>query len=238
MLTLPEELILLAIDEEGTVGHSSETKETITYALTGAIIMELVMAGRLKVERPVRKFLVLHIPHGKVTVIDPSPTGDEILDDALVRIRTSGRIKGPYYWIDKLGPVIVAKDSSLIDWSGKGSRFLARLAFQGIVYKKEHKTLGIISSPRFKIMDQEARRQVEDHLRQALAHATQPDQRTAALVAFASDCRLLKEIFTDKAQLRQAREAAGRIQKADDEVDFLAGEVMKVRAAHEATVTM
>lgn len=238
MLTLPEELILLAIDEEGTVGRSSLTRETITYALAGAIIIELVIAGRLKVERPVRKFLVLHIPHGKLTVLDPSPTGDEILDDALVRIRTSGKIKGPYYWIDKLGPVTVARDSPRIDWSGKGSRFLARLASQGIVDKREHKTLGIISSPRFKIMDLEARRQVEECLKKALAQSAQPDQRTAALVAFANDCRLLNEIFTDKAQLSQAREAASRIQKADDEVDFLASEVMKVRAAHKATVNM
>lgn len=82
MLTLAEELILLAIDEEqGTVGCSSMTKKTITYALTGAIIK---------------------------------------------------------------GPVTVGRDSPLIDWSGKGSRFLAS---QGIIYKKEHKTLGIISSP-------------------------------------------------------------------------------------------
>ncbi|MBI5869340.1 MAG: GPP34 family phosphoprotein [Actinobacteria bacterium] len=238
MLTLPEELILLAIDEEGTVGRSSSTKETITYALTAAIIMELVMAGRLKVERPVKKFLVLHIPHGKLTVIDPSPTGDEILDDALVRIRTHSKVKGPYYWIDKLGPVTVAKDSPTIDWSGKGSRFLARLASQGIVYKKEHKTLGIISSPRYRIMDQEARRQVEERLRQALTLAVPPDRRTAALVALASDCRLLSEIIPEKAQLRQAREAAGRIQKSDDEIDFLAGEVMKVRAAKDTTVYM
>lgn len=238
MLTLPEELILLAIDDEGKVGRSSMTKETLTYALTASIIMELVMAGRLELERPVKKFLVLHIPHGKVTVIDPTPTGDEILDDALDRIRSHGKIKGPYHWIDKLGPVTVAKDSPLIDWSGKGSRFLARLASQGIIYKKEHKTLGIISSPRFKIMDQEARQQVEDRLRGALAQAAHPDRRTAALLAFANDCRLLNEIFPDREQLRQAREAAIRIQKSDDEVDFLAGEVMKVRAAHEATVNM
>jgi len=238
MLTLPEELILLALDEEkGTVGSSSTTRTTITYGLTTAIIMELVLAGRVSVERPERKFLVLRPPHGKIVVTDPTLTGDEILDDALMRIQKLGKVKGPFYWIDKLGKVTVARDAPQIDWSGKGSRFLERLTMQGLIYRKEHKTLGVFESPRFHCLDVETRQQLKDRLDRSLFTEPASERRQVMLIGLARACHLLDSLYPDYKRRREALSRAREIQKTDDGTDFLVGEISKVRAAHD-TVTI
>ncbi|MHB9053168.1 MAG: GOLPH3/VPS74 family protein [Thermoleophilia bacterium] len=239
MFTLPEELILLALDDEkGTVGRSSTTKERMIYALTTAILMELLLANRIKVEKPERKFLILRAPHGKVTVTDPTLTGDEIADDALMRIQKHEKVKGAFYWIDKLGPVTVASDSTMIDWSGKGSRFLSRLAAQGIILRKEHRTLGVISSPRFKLMDPAVKRQLCEQIDQSLFQEAQPGRRQVMLIALVRACQILDGYYPDRSRRHLARHRAADLQKADDETDFLIGELFKVRAAHDSvTVT-
>lgn len=237
MTTLPEELILLALNEEkGTVGASAITKETITFAVCAAMILELITAGRVELRLPEKKFFMLKIDRGSLKVIDPAPTGDDILDDALKYIRVSGKNKGPYYWIDKLGRFTVSKDAGIIDYSGKCSRYLARLAGQGMIHKTEHRSLGVISSPRYKLMDPTVRLQLQQRITHALFEPLQPRQRTAMLICMARISRLLEEMFPQKQQLHEARENATRIQHGDPVVDFLAGEVIKVRSAHDTVV--
>ncbi len=237
MRSLPEDLLLVALDKEkGTVGSSSETKAVITYALTAAIIMELMLAGRVRVEEPVKKFLTLKIPHGKIVVLDPAPTGDEILDDALARIRDHGKVKGPFYWIDKLGPVTASKDSALIDWSGKGSRFLARLAAAGILYKQEHRTLGLVSTPRFRLMDADARNEAEERVKKVLLEESTPSRRDVMLVALVRVSGVMGELFPERERLRQAREREAILREADSLVAFLVREIKKVRTSHDAVV--
>ena len=237
MTTLPEELIILALDvEKGTVGRSSTTKEIITYALTAGILMELMLAERIRVEKPPKKFFTFKTPHGTVTVTDPTLTGDEILDDALTRIQSRGKIKGAFYWIDKLGPVTAARDSSLIDWSGKGSRFLARLAQQGVVIKKEHHTLGVISTPRFKLMDPSLRQELHERLDLSLAPGALPERRQVMLAALVRVCRLFGDLYPDGKRRHEAQDRAAALQQADIEVDFLCGEIQKVKASHDTAV--
>ncbi|MCL4473614.1 MAG: GPP34 family phosphoprotein [Actinobacteria bacterium] len=239
MFTMPEELILLALDDEkGTAGSSATTKERITYGLTTAIIMELLLAARIKVKRPPHKFLVIRFPHGKITVADPTLTGDEIADDALKRIQQHEKVKGPFYWIDKLGPVTVAEHSGLIDWSSKGSRFLSRLATQGVILKMEHKTMGLISSPRFKLMDPTVRQQLRERIDQSLFQQAQADRRQVMLISLLRACQVLDCLYPDRNRRHRARDRASELQRSDDQTDFLIGELHKVRAAHDpVTVT-
>lgn len=77
-LTLPQEFLLLALrDVEGTVPFS--LKPTVPYALAGAALLELSLRGRVRLDR------------GEVRVIDRSPTGDAVLDAALVRTESDAR---------------------------------------------------------------------------------------------------------------------------------------------------
>src|SRR4051794_36111020 len=71
--SLPEELLLLALhDEKGSVIPAAAS--VLDGALVGAILMELGLQGRLRED-----------VDGALQV-DPTPTGDEILDEALQRI--------------------------------------------------------------------------------------------------------------------------------------------------------
>lgn len=55
------------------------------------------------------------------------------------------------------------------------------------------------------------------------------------LISLARISRLL-EVFPQKKQLHEARENATRVQRGNPVVDFLTGEVLKVRSAHDTVV--
>ena len=79
MLTLPEELLLLAItDREGTVVHS------------GPVFLHLGLAGAMMIELAINGRLVIH--KGTILVVDSSPTKDEILDEVLITIKKSSQL--------------------------------------------------------------------------------------------------------------------------------------------------
>lgn len=56
------------------------------------------------------------------------------------------------------------------------------------------------------------------------------------LILLARISRLLEEMFPQKKQLHEACENATRVQRGDPVVDFLTGEVLKVRSAHDTVV--
>ena len=75
--SLPEELLLLALhDEKGSVIPAAA--RVLNGALIGAVLMELGLLGRLR-----------EGPDGAL-LADPTPTGDEILDEASTLDRAGG----------------------------------------------------------------------------------------------------------------------------------------------------
>jgi hypothetical protein len=90
MLTLAEELLLLALDDEsGSVEPAASG--SLQYGLAGALLVELVIAGRLRLEG------------GGLVVADGSPTGDAVLDEVIGRISRSGRPRDAEYWVGQFG---------------------------------------------------------------------------------------------------------------------------------------
>jgi hypothetical protein len=61
MLTLPERLLLISIDQRG---RPRDPTSSLGYALAGAALTELLLAGRLRHD------------HGQVVVATASPIGD------------------------------------------------------------------------------------------------------------------------------------------------------------------
>ncbi|HLU44261.1 MAG TPA: GPP34 family phosphoprotein, partial [Natronosporangium sp.] len=72
--SLLEELLLIAYSDQGTLVTSVAA---VDCGLAGAVLMELMLAGRLTLTKRA------------VTVVSDEPTGDPLLDEALTRIRTS-----------------------------------------------------------------------------------------------------------------------------------------------------
>ncbi|MFZ6028896.1 MAG: GOLPH3/VPS74 family protein [Chloroflexota bacterium] len=90
MLTLYEELFLLALDEErGNI--FSFARQSLPYSLAGGILAELALAGKLSAGEKLR-----------LVLCESTPLGDPILDGALEQICLAEKNRKPAYWISYL----------------------------------------------------------------------------------------------------------------------------------------
>jgi golgi phosphoprotein 3 len=91
MLSIFEELFLLALDEEkGRV--LSFAKKTLPYALSGGILAELTLMGK-----------VCSNEKHRLELVDASLSGDEILDEAIIDIGSSDKLRKLSYWVSEFG---------------------------------------------------------------------------------------------------------------------------------------
>lgn len=90
MLTLYEELYLLALDEEkGNIFRM--VRKSLPYALAGAILAELALFGKVETGEKSR-----------LKLLEATPTGDPILDETLEQISTSEKARKLTYWVSRL----------------------------------------------------------------------------------------------------------------------------------------
>src|SRR3954470_17725737 len=85
-MSLPDEFLLLAYDEDGTPLTDGTRLDN---GLGGAILLELALARRLDIEDK------------RGVVLDPRPIGDALSDEALARIGEE-RARKPGHWVTKL----------------------------------------------------------------------------------------------------------------------------------------
>ncbi len=90
MLSLFEELYLMAIDDEKGVLISS-AKKRLSCGLSGALLAQLALLNKIKVNE-----------NHRLEVIDNQPSGDELLDEFLREIKKS-KPKKVSYWINAMG---------------------------------------------------------------------------------------------------------------------------------------
>lgn len=207
-LTLPEELLLVALDDDKGSVHSSEA---IDVGLAGARLLELTLAGRLEIEDK------------RIVVRDASPTGDADLDDALELISASSKARKPDHWVGKLK---------------KGARdaTLARLVDRGLVRPEEQKVLGVIPVTRHPAVDDRLEREIRGRVRQVLVHGAEPSERTGALVSLLHACDLVDDAVP-KEDKRDAKRRAKEIAKGEQVGKAVSTSVMATQAAVIAATT-
>jgi hypothetical protein len=90
MLSVFEELFLLALDEES--GRSlSFAKKTLAHGLSGGILAELAFLEKICANEKHR-----------LELVNPALTGDVILDDAIEEIHSSEKLRRTSYWVSQL----------------------------------------------------------------------------------------------------------------------------------------
>ena len=97
MMTLPEELVLLAIQTRQLRCRSYYLR----YGIAGAVARELILRNRLAVS------------DARLIAVDAAPAGDGVLDQALQMISDSTRQRKVKYWVNKLGYRLGAKNALL-----------------------------------------------------------------------------------------------------------------------------
>ncbi len=155
-MLLAEDLLLLLT--HAVSGRLVMPAAQVDAGLGGAALVELTLQERVGLDE-----------RGRVTVRDPTPPRDAVLDAALV---TAGARRGK-------------KPKALIQPLAKGLRpvLYARLADRGVVRYDERRILGLFTVRRWPATTGHHQGQVRTQVTQALVQRTTPDQRTAALIA-------------------------------------------------------
>ncbi len=90
MLSIYEELFLLALDEEN--GKSLPfAKKTLAHGLSAGILAELAFLGKICSNEKHR-----------LELRDTALTGEDILDEAIEEIRSSEKLRRVTYWVSQL----------------------------------------------------------------------------------------------------------------------------------------
>lgn len=183
-LPLTQELLLIALDEE--TGKRKRT-DTLDYGLAGAALTELVLLRRVD------------IIDKKVQVIDPSPTGDPVIDGILAELAQKPRSAKSF--INKFR-------------SGMSRKVGEQLAAANIVTQEHSKFLGLFPNDKFVERNGIPEREIRARLDSVVLQGAEPDERTGALATLIDATQLTKQAFPDvpkreiKPRLKELSESA------------------------------
>ncbi len=165
MLGFVEEIVLLQLGD--TRGGAADPPSVTQIVLAGAALMELALRDRVDADIE------------RLFVVDPTPTGDDILDDVLRHLAAAGT---------EFSAV------AAIEWiasqaAGYQGRVLERLVAQGLL-REENGQLARILESASAVKDSE-QREVKARLRQILLTDEIPEPRAVVLICLIEACGLL-----------------------------------------------
>jgi Golgi phosphoprotein 3 len=183
MLTMLEEVVLLAVDERN--GGLRSTREYSTaYALVGAVFFDLALTRKIDTGTD------------EIQIVDPTPTGNATLDRVLAHMAKRPDLKTVASWIEE---IFHQRD----DLEGEA---LQSLIAQGILRHEKSKLLWIIDVERFPLVDNKPQQHVKLRLAQAILSDDIPPTRDIMLVSIAEPCGLLQYVLSeDTIALRRHR---------------------------------
>ncbi|MCS7054920.1 MAG: GPP34 family phosphoprotein [Thermoflexales bacterium] len=174
MLTLHEELMLLALDDkEGVV--VPHAREPLKMGLASAILTELTLRGKLQTDAQFN-----------VVVVNPTPTGDPLLDRALEAIRSSAPSPQPAtFWIENL-----ARDMRDLE-----DQVIRQLVQRGALRAEESRRLLFFKESRFPQGVSGFEEGIRRRLRDVVIGGASPDERTLALIGLIKMTNLIEVVF-------------------------------------------
>lgn len=184
---LATDLLLLALDDErGTV--LPQASIGLDYGLAGAIVMELALRGRLRVDDE------------RVSATGTA-TDDPLLDDALRAIAaTPGKTLS--HWVRHLPH----------EMDGLRQRLLDRLVAQGTLSMREQRVLLLFHRTVYPERDTRVEHDIRARVDGALLHGESPDAPTTCLIHLAAACRVTDAIYPRN----QHKSIEARIAELDD----------------------
>ena len=182
MLNFAEEILLLALDDEA--GALRELPAlSLENALVAAVLMDLAFLNRIDNDQNVLR------------VIDPTPTGDEILDTILADLgKTQEDIPIP----DCLEGLFLRSENIR-------KKTLDRLVQKKVLRVENSRILWVFAVRRYPKCNGVQCREVKSRLRSLILSEALPDPRDAALVGLIDACRLWDAVLTEE-ETRQSEE--------------------------------
>jgi hypothetical protein len=171
-MSLAEEFTLLAYADDGTPLTDGMHLDN---GLGGALLLDLALALRIDVADK------------RVVVVNPTPLGDPLADQALGRIEEADRARKPGYWVS-----MFAKDTR--------PRVLEKLVGDGVLTMEKDRVLGVFPRTRYPAA-RGTEPAVESDARQRMRAAVLGDgtvePRTAALCALVAATDLDRKVLAD-----------------------------------------
>ena len=172
MLRFAEEIILLLLnDDDGRFARVQNI--SLDYALAGGILMDLALENRIDTDLD------------NLILIDPTPTGDELLDTTLAEIEQEGG-HDARFWVERTAVRSEAVREAV----------LARLIDRGILERQDDRFLWVFKSRRYPAIDGEAQREVKLRIMGVLFSDEIPDPRDIVIICLADACGIFRSIFT------------------------------------------
>jgi len=168
MLGFVEEILLLQLDDsQGKFVNLPLSASDVVLA--GAALMELALANRIDSDLE------------RLILVDPTPTGDDILDDVLKRLAEPGGE--------------LTADAVLERLSVNGEKYqeiaLQRLIAKGVLREENGRFLWVFRTRRYPVVDDSEQREVRARLRQLVLTDEIPDPRDVVLICLIDACGLL-----------------------------------------------
>jgi golgi phosphoprotein 3 len=191
MLGFVEEIVLLQLDD--THGSFVDLPQSAAdVVIAGAAVMELALVNRIDTDLE------------RLIVVDPSATGDDILDEVLVKLAGCGNELTATAAIE-----LVTRDAGKYQ-----ERALKRLVAKGVLRETDGRWLWVFHTRRYPVLDDREQREVKTRLRQVLLTDEIPDPRDVVLICLIDACGLLNLVLTPD-EIARSRARVDRLARLD-----------------------
>lgn len=189
-LYLPEEILLLALkDQKGTIESSASMYQ---YAVGGAILAELLLQKRIKVDESSKKKLI--------DIVSSQLTGDAVLDECLSKIAVARRRASVKTWLTRFAQVKHLKH-----------RVAEQLCRKNILKEDESKLLLFFTHKVYPEIDHEPEQEIINRIKNAVfSDSEEIDPRTIILLSLVYKSNLLT-IIIDRKQLKERKKRIGKL---------------------------
>ncbi len=199
-LTLADEIVVLMLDD--AIGEITPGCLPVAgVAIAGGLLMELALRENIDTDLK------------SLFVVNPKPTGDELLDAILEEIKAEPEQHPSAWWIDQLS----IRHPDLV------SRILARLVAAGILREEERRFLWVFSRRAYPQVSGREEREAKARLMSVLFKDEVPNPRDTLLLGLAKSTDVLSAILTTD----ELEKAAERIEEvvALEEIGRSVGQV-------------
>ena len=178
-ITLLEELLLLTLEDGG--GEFDRVPELqLACGVAGAALLDLALRGRIDSD--------LHA----LWVVNPTPTGDPILDDVLAEVAAATGRQSARAWTQRLA----------IRSAALRARALQQLCERGILRSQEAGFVWGLAERRYPLVAGQERPEAKRRILTLLFNDDIPDAADVALTALADACKVFERILSPSEMAR------------------------------------
>lgn len=179
-LTLAEELLLLALDDErGSL--LPVPPFSMEVASAAALVMDLTLLGRIDTDAEA------------LMVLSTAPTGNALLDEVLAQISADGMTRSTADWLNRLATGTETRD-----------RIIGALVARGVLQSVEKRLLWVFKTRVYPPTSGLEEREVKSRVMALLYNEEIPDPRDSLLVGLLRSTKLLDELLSRSERHRLA----------------------------------